>query len=300
MKVADGLQVSESPEGLRLARRLPPRVQAWNRFRKNPLAVVGGVWLAIIFITAVIGPVVAPHTYLQANYMAANQPPSWRYPFGTDNLGHDVFSQVLYSIRFACIIAVGATAISLAIGSVLGMWAGMRGGIVDTVIMRLVDLMFAFPSYFLNLILVVDLGRGLFPIFLSIGITQWAGYARMVRGLVLNVKESEMVEAARSLGAKPSHIARKYLLPNIIGTIIVQISFGMPYAMTQDAALSVVGMGLRPPMPSFGNMLTAGGAAILGYPWLLYFPATVFALTLMSFLFVGDGLQDALNPKGGM
>lgn len=280
--------------------RLSLRAQAWQRFSRNRLSLLGALWIVIIAIVAIIGPMVAPHSYATTDYMSANSPPSWHYLFGTDNLGHDVFSEVLYSIRFACIIAVGATAISFFIGAVLGLWAGMKGGITDNIIMRLVDLMFAFPSYFLNLILVVDLGRGLFPIFLSIGVTQWAGYARLVRGLVLTVKDGEMAEAARSLGAKPAYIARYYLMPNILGSIIVSLSFGMPYAMTQDAALSVVGMGLRPPMPSFGNLLNAGTGAILGYPWLLYFPSAVFGLTLLAFLFVGDGLQDALNPKGAL
>ncbi len=282
------------------SRRLSPRRLAWIRFRRNRLAVIGLAWIALFLFVAAVGPYIAPHSYAHTDYLAANQPPSWKYPFGTDNLGHDVFSEVLFSIRFACEIAFGATAISFTLGAVLGLWAGMTGGWIDNIIMRLVDLMFAFPSYFLNLILVVDLGRGLFPIFLSIGLTQWAGYARLIRGLVLSAKQSEMVEAAVALGARTSHVARYYILPNIAGAVIVSLSFGLPYAMTQDAALSVVGMGLRPPMPSFGNLLSAGGGAILGFPWLLYFPAAVFALTLLSFVFVGDGLQDALNPKGAM
>lgn len=279
-------------------RTLSQRALAWQRFKRNRLAVVGLVWIGIILLIGIVGPWIAPHSYSETNFLAANSGPSWQYPFGTDNLGHDMLSEVLYSIRFACIIAFGATAISFVVGAVLGLSAGMAGGISDNLVMRLVDLMFAFPAYFLNLILVVTLGRGLFPIFLSIGITGWAGYARLVRGLVLSIRGSEMAEAARSLGARQSHIARYYIFPNIIGSLIVSLSFGLPYAMTQDAALSVVGMGLRPPMPSFGNLLSIGSGSMLGYPWLLYFPAGIFALTLLSFLFVGDGLQDALNPKG--
>jgi len=274
------------------------RVLAWRRFSRNRLSVIGLIWVALILILGIIGPYIAPHTYIETNYLAANQGPSWQFPLGTDNLGHDMFSEVLYSIRYSCIIAFGAIAISFMIGAILGLWAGMAGGLIDNIIMRLVDLMFAFPAYFLNIILVVDLGRGLFPIFLSIGVTQWSGYARLIRGLVISQKNGEMVEAARSLGATQSHIARHYLLPNIIGSIIVSLSFGLPNAMIQDAALSVVGMGLRPPMPSFGNLLSAGGSNFLGFPWLLYCPAAIFALTLLSFLFVGNGLQEALNPKG--
>lgn len=279
-------------------RKVTRRSLAWRRFSRNRLAVAGLVWVAIVLIVAAIGPWLAPHGYEQANYSHANEGPSWSFPFGTDSLGHDMLSQIIYSIRFSCIIAVGATAVAFVIGAVLGLWAGFADRVTDNIIMRLVDLMFAFPSYFLNLILVVSLGRGLFPIFLSIGITQWAGHARLIRGLVLSLKNGEMVEAARSLGATKFHTARYYLLPNIMGSVIVSLSFSLPTAMTLDAALSVVGLGLQPPMPSFGNLMTAGGQNILGFPWMLYFPAAVFALTLLSFLFVGNGLQTALNPKG--
>jgi peptide/nickel transport system permease protein len=281
-------------------RALTPGQLAWRRFARNRLAVVGAGWTALILLIAIIGPWIAPHSYAATDYAAAMQGPSWAHPFGTDTLGHDMFSEILYSIRFSMEIAVGATLIAFVIGAILGLWAGMAGGLADALIMRVVDFMFAFPSYFLNLILVIDLGRGLFPIFLSIGLTQWAGYARLIRGLVLGLRQSEMAEAARCLGATPGHLARYYMFPNVLNKVLIALAFGFPYAMIQDAALSVVGMGLRPPMPSFGNLLAAGGGNALGFPWLLWFPATIFGITLLSILFVGDGLQEALDPRGSM
>jgi peptide/nickel transport system permease protein len=272
---------------------------AWRRYKRNKLAVAGAIVVVAFIVAGVIGPWVAPQGYAQANFLDANQPPSLRFPFGTDNLGHDMLSQVLWSFRNAVEIAFGASLVSFAIGVALGLWAGLRGGIVDMVVMRLVDFMFAFPNYFLSLFLVITLGRNLLPILLAIGIPGWAGYARLVRGLVLGMRNGEMVEAARAFGASTGHIARKYLLPNITNSIFVAIAFGIPFDLLVMASLSLVGLGLRPPLPSFGNMIAQAGGNVLGYPWLLYFPAGIFAVILLSFLFVADGLQEALDPKAG-
>lgn len=272
---------------------------AWRRYRRNWLAVAGLIWVILFLIVGIIGPWIAPENYAQANILYANQPPSAKFPFGTDGLGHDMLSQLLWSVQNALEIAFGATLVSFIIGVALGLWAGLRGGVTDMVIMRLVDFMFAFPTYFLNLILVVKFGRGMIPILMAIGITGWAGYARLIRSLVLGMRNGEMVEAARALGATQGHIARRYLLPNVVNSLLVALAFGIPGDLTVMAGLSVVGMGLAPPLPSFGNMIAQASNNVLGYPWLLYFPAGAFAITLLSFLFVADGLQEALNPKGG-
>lgn len=272
---------------------------AWRRYRRSWLPLAGAVWVAIFLLAGLLGPWVAPHGYTQTDFINANQGPSLKFPFGTDGLGHDMLSQILWSIRNALEIAFGATLVSFLIGCALGLWAGLRGGIADMLIMRVVDFMFAFPSYFLNLILVVTLGRGMFPILIAIGITGWASYARLIRGLVLSMRNGEMVEAARALGASWPHIARRYLLPNVLSSMLVALAFGIPADLVIMAALSLVGLGLLPPLPSFGNLIAQAGPNVLGYPWLLYFPAGIFALTLLSFLFVADGLQEALDPKGG-
>jgi peptide/nickel transport system permease protein len=208
-----------------------------------------------------------------------------------------MLSQVLWSMRNAIEITFGASLLSFAIGVTLGLWGGLRGGVADMVIMRLVDFMFAIPQFFLSLFLVVAMGRTVWPILLAIGIPGWAQYARLVRGLVLGMRNGEMVEAARAFGASRAHIARRYLLPNVSNSMLVQIAFGIPVDLTVMAGLSVVGLGLRPPLPSFGNMIAQAGANVLGYPWLMYFPAAIFAVILLSFLFVADGLQEALNPR---
>jgi len=272
---------------------------AWRRYRRNGLAVFGLAWVVLFIIIGVIGPWIAPHNYAETNFLAANQPPSAQYIFGTDNLGHDMYSEILWSVQNALEIAVGATLLSFLIGATLGLCAGLRGGIADMLIMRGVDFMYAFPAFFLNLILVTKFGRGMGPILFSLGVTGWAGYARLIRSLVLGLRSGEMVEAARALGATQGHIARRYLFPNVMNSMIVSLAFGIPGDLTIMAGLSVVGMGLRPPLPSFGNMIAQAGSNVLGYPWLLYWPAGIFAITLMAFLFVADGLQEALNPKGG-
>ncbi|GGI98473.1 peptide ABC transporter permease [Alicyclobacillus cellulosilyticus] len=274
-------------------------LQAWRRYSRNYFAVAGLIWVILFLLTGIIGPWIAPYGYADTDFLNVYQGPSWQHIMGTDNLGHDMFSQILWSTRFAIEIAFGATLVSFVIGVILGLWAGLAGGITDMLIMRLVDFMYAFPSYFLNLILVVKFGRGLLPILFAIGITGWAGYARLIRSLVLSLRNSDMVEAARALGASPVHIARKYVFPNVMTNMVVALAFGIPYDLTAQAALSVVGLGPAPPMPSFGNLVANANANILGYPWLLYFPAGIFALTLLSFQFVADGLQEALNPKGG-
>lgn len=272
---------------------------AWARYRRNGLAVAGLFWVILFLVIGIIGPWVAPYNYATTNFLAANQGPTWQHIFGTDNLGHDMFSEIIWSVQNALEIAFGATLVSFVVGVVLGLWAGLKGGAADMFVMRLVDFMFAFPTFFLDLILVTKFGRGMGPILFAIGITGWAGYARLIRSMVLGMRNGEMVEAARALGATQAHIMRKYLFPNVMNNMIVALAFGIPGDLTVMAGLSVVGMGLRPPLPSFGNMIAAAGGNVLGYPWLMYYPAGIFAITLLAFLFVADGLQEALNPKGG-
>lgn len=280
-------------------RRRSQLSMAWKRYRRNWLAVLGLAWVVLFIIVGFIGPWIAPYNYATTNFLAANQGSSWQHIFGTDNLGHDMFSEIIWSVQNALEIAFGATLVSFILGVILGLWAGLKGGTADMVIMRLVDFMFAFPVYFMDLILVTKFGRGMGPILLAIGVTGWAGYARLIRSLVLGMRNGEMVEAARALGATQAHIARRYLFPNVMNNMLVSLAFGIPSDLTIMAGLSVVGMGLRPPLPSFGNMIAQAGGNVLGYPWLMYYPAGIFAITLLAFLFVADGLQEALNPRGG-
>jgi len=249
--------------------------QGWKRFKRHRLAVIGLVWVILFLIAGIIGPWVAPYDYRTGDFLAINQGPTWQHIFGTDNVGHDMFSQILFSVRSALIIAFGATLVSFIIGIILGLWAGLRGGIADMIIMRAVDFMMTLPGFLFALILVIMLGRGYLSLILAIGIPGWAGYASQ------------------------AHIARRYMLPNVIGSMGVSLAFGIPGDLIQIAGLSIFGMGLRPPIPSFGSMIAQASENILGFPWLLYFPAGIFAITLLTFLFVADGLQEAFSPKGG-
>jgi ABC-type dipeptide/oligopeptide/nickel transport system permease subunit len=270
---------------------------AWRRFKQNKMALSSGVFVVILILLAALAPVVTPHRYDTTNYEHLRERSSPQFIFGTDDLGRDMYSRILYSLRNALIVAFGAQTFSLGIGVILGAIAGYRGGFIDTIIMRLVDIMFAFPSFLFNVILVTAMGGSLFTIFISIGMTSWAGTARFVRGQILSLKNAEYIEAARALGAKDGRIIRRYLLPNTLGPILIGFMMGIPSAMITESALSLIGMGLKPPMPSFGNLLNLGNGAILGFPHLLIWPAVVFAIILLSFNFLGDGLRDALNPK---
>lgn len=270
---------------------------AWRRFRRNKMALFSGVFVVALIILAAMAPIVAPYPYDETHYEHTFEGSSLRFLFGTDDLGRDMLSRILYSLRNALIVAFGAQTITLILGVLLGAIAGFRGGLVDTLIMRLVDIMYAFPTFLFNVILVTVLGRGLFTIFLAIGLVNWAGLARLVRGQILSLKQAEYVEAARALGAKDSYIITHYLLPNALGPIIISFTMGIPTAMMTESGLSLIGMGLRPPMPSFGNLLNSGNGMVLGFPHLLIWPALSFAIILLSFNFLGDGLRDALNPR---
>lgn len=270
---------------------------AWRRFRRNPLAVAGALFVAVLFGAALLAPALAPHAYDEVHFAAAWAGPSSQYLFGNDELGRDMFSLQLFSLRNAVIVGVGATLVTLVIGTAVGAAAGLVGGRLDNLLMRVTDVMLAFPTFLFNIILVTILGRGLLVIFVAIGSTSWAGMARLVRAQVLTLKEREYVSAARALGASRLDIGLNYILPNAAGPLIVAVAFAIPNAMMVEAGMSVLGMGVNPPMPSWGLLIQQGAPYILTYPHLLLWPALTFAFTLMSFTFLGDGLRDAFDPQ---
>jgi ABC-type dipeptide/oligopeptide/nickel transport system permease subunit len=227
----------------------------------------------------------------------AGQGPSWEHWFGTDPLGRDLFLRTLWAVRNALWIAMGAVGISLVLGVLLGLLSGFYGGWVDQTLMRLADGLFAFPQFLLMLVLVGVLGRSFEAIFLAIGIVSWAGYTRLVRSLVMQAKQLTHIEAARTLGASDRRLMFRHLLPQVWGPLFVAVSFGIPQAMIAESALSLVGLGLIPPMPSWGNLIFEGAVQMLGYPHLVLFPTFVFGLTLMAFAYVGDGLGELYDQK---
>lgn len=269
--------------------------RAWRKFSRNRLAVVGLGFVLLLIVVGLLGPWLTPYPYDTVDYTATWQRPTMAHWFGTDELGRDLFSRLIYSLRNAIAIAFGAELITLLFGCTVGAVAGYMGGKVDNAIMRLTDMMFAFPSLLFNVVLVAIMGRGMVTIFIAIGATSWVGMARLVRGQVLSLKQMEYVEAARAAGASHMDIIFRYLLPNTWGAILVTIGMGIPRAMMIESALSVIGMGVQPPMPTWGNLITVGLPFLRSQPHLLVFPALSFALTLLAFTYVADGLRDALD-----
>lgn len=270
----------------------------WRRYRRNYMALVGLVLVVAFVLIAVFAPLIAPYHYNDQNLSATWQPPSPEHPFGTDDLGRDQLSRIIYAVRTAAIVGLGASALSLLIGAAIGSVSGMRGGMVDNVLMRLVDIFNSFPPILLAVTLATALGQSVFTIVIALAVTGWAGYARLIRGQVLALKNQEYVHAARTLGASERHTILKYVLPNILGPIAVALSFGIPYAMTAEAGLSVIGVGIRPPEPSWGNLISLGIGKMRGFPHLAIWPTALFSITLLAFTWFGDGLQEIFNAKG--
>ena len=281
----------------------------WRRLKRNRIAVVG-MWIIIVFITvggveeiaALAGGYVAPYNPNQVNYALTPQglgaPPSLAHPFGTDYMGRDVFSRVLVATRISMLVGVIAVAIALSIGLILGPISGYYGGWVDSVIMRLADIFFAFPYILFVLLIMVVLGPGFVNVFIAIGVLGWAGYARLNRGSVLSVKSMEFVEAARAQGASDLRVIFRHVLPNTMAPVYVAIAMGVGGAIVTEAALSYLGIGIQPPNASWGKMI----ADYLSYFWagswwMLTFPSIALVVTVFGFISFGNGLRDATDPK---
>jgi peptide/nickel transport system permease protein len=262
------------------------------------MALVGLVLVVAFVLIAIFAPLIAPYHYNAQNLSNTWQAPSREHLFGTDDLGRDQLSRIIYAVRTAAIVGIGTSILALLIGAVVGSIAGMRGGMIDSILMRLVDIFNSFPSILLAVILATVLGQTVFTIVIALAATSWAGYARLIRGQVLALKNEEYVHAARTLGASEQHLILRYVLPNILGPIAVALSFGIPYAMIAEAGLSVIGVGIRPPEPSWGNLIQLGISKMRGYPYLAIWPTVLFSLTLLAFTWFGDGLQEIFNAKG--
>lgn len=215
--------------------------------------------------------------------------------FGTDQLGRDIFSRMLFGLRTALIVAFGAELTALVLALVIGLLAGYLGGRVEQLLMALTDVMYAFPSYLFAIVMVTVIGRSIFALIIAIGIASWVTQARLVRAQVLTVKQREYVEAGRAMGARGPTIAIRYILPNAVGPLLVTTSFAIPAAIAAEAGLALLGLGVQPPTPSWGAMISEGTKFLLAAPHMLVFPALLFGLTLLAFTWVGDGLRDAFD-----
>jgi ABC-type dipeptide/oligopeptide/nickel transport system permease subunit len=274
---------------------------AWRRLIRNKLAVVGLIIVATFGLIAIFAPLIAPYGQAEVvDFRLARQGPSWTWPMGLDANGRDMFSRIVYGARVSLVVGVLAQAIVLLIGVPIGAVAGYFGGHADNVLMRIVDVIYAIPQLLMVLLFVNWWGPGLRNIFLAIGLVGWVTEARLVRGQFLSLREQEYVSAAQVAGGSGPYIIGKHMLPNSLTPIIVALTFGIPTAIFTEAALSFVGVGIRPPTASWGQMVADGSnpGYIESDPHMLLFPVLAIGLTMLGFSFLGDGLRDALDPKG--
>jgi peptide/nickel transport system permease protein len=267
-------------------------------FRKNRLALAGSIIIVLLTIAALAGPWLAPYDPAAQRLPDRLEGPSWKHPFGNDELGRDILSRILLGTRVS--MRVGATVVLLSViaGVVIGGFAGYIGGKLDTFVTALViNSLMAFPGILLAIALVAFLGPGLDRLIFALVVVSWVGYARLARGQVLKVKTLEFVEAARALGASRPRIFVNHILPNIIQPILIQASIGMAVAILSEASLSFLGLGISPPTPSWGSMLNDARNHLFDAPHMVVFPSIVLVMTVLSFNFLGDALRDWLDPK---
>ncbi|HWA86696.1 MAG TPA: ABC transporter permease subunit [Opitutus sp.] len=270
---------------------------AWHRLRKNRLAVFGAFVLGVIVVACVAGPWFSPYAYNEIDLARTFRPPNAANWLGTDELGHDLLVRILCGGRISLLVGLVATAVALAIGVTWGAIAGYAGGRTDTVMMRIVDILYALPFTIFVILLMVFFGRNIVLLFVAIGAVEWLTMARIVRGQVLSVKKMEFIEAARALGLSRRRIIFRHIVPNILGPIIVYATLTIPAVMLLEAFLSFLGLGVQPPMSSWGVLIRDGAEKMEEFPWLLIFPGGIFSLTLFSLNFLGDGLRDALDVR---
>lgn len=270
---------------------------AWRRLKKNPVAMVSLVFLIIVILACVFGPYIAPHKFDVQNYKQLDKTPFGNYWFGTDNVGRDLFSRTLIGGRVSLIIGFVGTAVELVVGCVYGGISGYFGGAVDTILMRILEVFATIPYLIVVILLLIVLPPGIGTLILALVITSWMTIARLIRGQVMQLKTSEYVMAAKALGASPTRIISKHLIPNTIGIIIVYMSMDIPGYIFDEAFLSFLGLGIQPPNTSWGALVFAGQGAMTNHPHELIFPAVAISLTILAFNLLGDGLRDALDPK---
>jgi oligopeptide transport system permease protein len=270
---------------------------AFARLRRNRLAMSGAYLLAIVIVLAVLTPWIAPYSYEAQDLQLGASPPSLKHWLGTDELGRDQLTRVLYGSRVSLIVGFIATSVALLIGVWWGAVAGFLGGRVDAVMMRFVDALYALPFTIFVILLTVVFKKSLLLLFLAIGAVEWLTMARIVRGQVLALKEQEFVQAAVTIGLSRWQIIRRHLIPNAIGPVIVYTTLTIPGVILLESFLSFLGLGVQPPESSWGSLISSGVETMEEYPWLLAFPGLTLSVTLFALNFLGDGLRDAFDPR---
>src|SRR5258705_4933456 len=284
--------------------RSVPRARAsslWRdgvrRLRRDRLAVAGGVVVVLLCLIAIFADFLAPLPYTKTNFGRLNEAPSRAYPLGTDQLGRDLLSRMIYGARVSMLVGLGAQVVIVLIGVPIGALSGYIGGRTDLVLNRFVDVMYAFPRLLFVILVMSMLCAGLINIFIALGLTGWVGIARQTRAQVLSIKEKEFVEGARALGAGFWRGITRPVPPSALTPIFVSLTFGIPEAIFTEAALSFIGAGINPPTPPWGQMVGENQQFLRSYWHLCVFPAIAIAVTMLSFTFFGDGVRDALDPK---
>jgi peptide/nickel transport system permease protein len=269
----------------------------WRRFKRHRLALVGGAILLLLYIAAIVTPWIAPYGYAQIDFTALNQPPSLKHPMGTDRLGRDELTRVLYGGRVSLMVGLGVGVVSTLIGTTVGIFSGYYGRLVDTTTMGFVDFMLVLP--FIPLLLVMGSIFQFTPltITLVLPLFLWPRMARLVRGQVLAIRDQEYVLAARAVGVSDFKIMLRHVLPNVVGIIVVETTLIVALAILLETAVSFLGLGIQPPTPSWGNLLEDSRATMTEEPWLTWFPGMMIVITALCVNFLGDGLRDALDPK---
>lgn len=267
------------------------------RLRNNKMAMLGLYFLVFLTLIALLTPWIAPYSYEEQNLELGASAPSAAHWLGTDILGRDQLTRIMYGSRISLMVGFIATAVALTIGVLWGATAGFLGGRVDAIMMRIVDALYALPFTIFIILLTVVFGSSMLLLFLAIGAVEWLTMARIVRGQVLAIKKQEFVEAAISMGLSPARIISRHLIPNVLGPVIVYTTLTIPSVILLESFLSFLGLGIQPPASSWGSLISSGVETMEEYPWLLFFPGLVLTLTLFSLNFLGDGLRDALDPR---
>ncbi|HXS67529.1 MAG TPA: ABC transporter permease subunit [Candidatus Polarisedimenticolia bacterium] len=270
---------------------------AWHRLRKNKLAVIGAIFVAVLAVACFLTPLVAPGTYAKTNLALGATAPSHAHWLGTDVLGRDLLARVLYGGCISLSVGLAGTFVSVFIGVLYGAIAGYFGGRLDVVLMRIVDIIYSLPFVVFVILVLVVFGQNIILLFMALGAISWLDMARIIRAQVMALKKQEFVEAAVALGLRKRRIILRHLIPNVLGIVTIYATLIVPSVMLLEAFLSFLGLGVQAPMSSWGTLILDGSKSMEQYPWLLIFPGLCFSLTLFSLNFVGDGLRDALDVR---
>ncbi len=273
---------------------------SWRRLAQNKLAVAGLLYLLLQCLLALLAPYLSSYSYADADLLLGPTPPGGEHLCGTDDLGRDILARLLFGARISLAVGFLATAVSMVIGVSYGAISGYLGGRVDTVMMRLLEVLYALPFTFFVIILMVIFGRNIYLLFIALGAVQWLTMARIVRGQVLSIKNREYVEAALTIGVSHWRIIWRHIIPNIIGPVIVYSTLTIPVVVLEEAFLSFLGLGVQEPMASWGTLIADGVGAMETYPWMLIFPSFSLMVALLALNFLGDGLREAMDPQAGL